>query len=255
MRYWTMILMAGFFLLSFMPVFTLYQPVDLAGQLSAPSLQHPMGTDELGRDVFTRVVRGFGLSVRVSIAAWLAALGLGLLAGSLAGYFFNSVFDRLTSWMISLAYMLPFMLFLIALLGVVGPGLENAYLVLVLLAWVPSARQSRVAVIGLRDSGPVTAGRSFGYDPTRMVFYILWPQVFRPVFIASLAVLPEIIALDAGLSFLGLGAQPPTPTLGKMIADGLPYLELAPWMAVFPTAVLVGICLITRFILKRTLAV
>jgi peptide/nickel transport system permease protein len=239
-------------ILSFLPVGSRYQTVDLTSVLQRPSSVHVMGTDELGRDVCRRIAEGTALTVRISLLAWCAAFVLGLLLGTMAGYFSGKAVDLVISWFISLAYMTPFMVFLISLLGIIGPGLGNAYLILVLLAWAAPARQTRVAVKNLKHERSLLAGRSFGFTWRQTYQYVVFPQVFKPALIASLASLPEILALDAGLSFLGLGAQPPTPTLGKMIADGIGYIQIAWWMALFPAVVLVIVCLFFRSMICRT---
>jgi len=216
--------------------------------LESPSGAYWMGTDELGRDVFSRILRGTSLSLGLSLLAWMTALIGGMVVGTVAGYYAGSVTDRLLSWIIALAYATPFVILLVGLLGVIGPGLGNAYLVLALFAWVAPARQTRAAVRNIRDAQFVVAARSFGYPPGRLFRRIIMPAVYRPALAASLAILPEIVALDAGLSFFGLGAQPPTPSLGKMIVDGVNYLSIAWWMTLFPLAVLATICLVIRLI-------
>ncbi|MBN2001562.1 ABC transporter permease, partial [candidate division KSB1 bacterium] len=112
MRLLYLTIILGLFVVTFLPVTTAFQSVDLDNSLLPPSIKHPMGTDELGREIYSRVLRGLGLSLRVSIAAWFAALVLGLFIGSLAGYFVNGWFDKTVNWVISLAYILPFMFFL-----------------------------------------------------------------------------------------------------------------------------------------------
>lgn len=222
--------------------------VDLNAALKGPSLVNLMGTDELGRDVFERALFGASLSLRYSIVAWIVALALGLLIGTAAGYYSPSPIDKIATWTISLAYLTPFMVFLVALLSILGPGLANAYAILVIIAWAASARQTRVAVRELRRAPFVVASRSFGFSSRELFANVIIPTVFRPALIASIAALPEIIALDAGLSFFGLGAQPPIPSLGKMIADGLNYLSIAWWMSAFPILALALLCLVIRFI-------
>lgn len=224
--------------------------VDLQVRLLPPTAEHWMGTDALGRDVLARTVAGTSLSLRVSVAAWLAALGLGLLLGAMAGYYANTPFDWIVSWLIALAYVTPFLILLVGLLGVIGPGLTNAYLVLILFAWAAPARQTRVAVRTLRQAPFVTAARSFGFTPLRMFRDVVLPSAARPAVIASIALLPEILALDAALSFFGLGVQPPTPSLGKLIADGIQFGAGAWWLSLFPVSVLAIVCLALRFLVS-----
>jgi len=222
--------------------------VVLEAALQPPSPSHWMGTDELGRDIFARALRGTSLSLILSLLAWATALIVGLILGTVAGYFASSPVDRVISWLIALAYVTPLVIMLVGLLSVIGPGLANAYIVLTLFAWVAPARQTRASVKNLRAAQHVVAARSFGFSSNRIFQFVIIPQIYKPVLIASLAILPEIIALDAGLSFFGLGAQPPIPTLGKMIVDGVGYLSVAWWMSLFPILILSIICLGVRFL-------
>jgi len=214
-------------------------------------LESIAGTDELGRSIFRRTVQGASLSLWLSLLAWVVSLVTGLVLGSLAGYYMRGSIDLFISALITYAYATPFIIFLIALLGLIGPGLVNAYLILVLFAWAAPARHARAIVAGIKDAGYLKAANSFGYTPVQILRYVVIPQVFSPVAIASLAILPEIIALDAVLAFFGLGVQPPVPSLGKMIVDGVNYLSSAWWMAFFPVATLLLICLIARTIVYQ----
>ncbi|OPZ71586.1 MAG: Dipeptide transport system permease protein DppC [bacterium ADurb.Bin478] len=241
----SVLLLATIGLLWLVPV---HHDVQLDQRLQPPSASHWMGTDDLGRDLAARVTAGCRLSLSISLLAWAACLGLGLMAGGLAGYWADHWIGKLIDLQISITYIIPFTVFLITLLALFGPGLAPAYLILVLLAWAAPARQTRAAVLQLKSSRAVTAAWSFGYPPTRVIRQVMLPQLFRPVLISSLAVLPEIIALDAGLSFLGLGAPPPTPTLGKLINDGISYYSIAWWMPLFPVLALMVICWAVRFL-------
>jgi peptide/nickel transport system permease protein len=220
--------------------------IDLDQRLLAPGPGHWLGTDAVGRDLLTRIVSGASLSLRISLAAWLAALLIGLVAGALAGYYAGTPLDWLVSWLIALAYATPFLILLLGLLAVIGPGLVNAYLILVAFAWAAPARQTRVSVRVLRGASFLTACRAFGYPVRALLRYAILPSVARPTVVASLAILPEIIALDAALSFFGLGAQPPTPSLGRLVADGVHYGASAWWLGVYPVIILATLCLLLR---------
>ena len=225
--------------------------IDFSKRFLAPGLSHLGGTDELGRDVLHRTLQGASLSLWLAIIAWVVSLMVGLTAGAISGYFSGSFIDLTISSLITYAYATPFIIFLIALLGLTGPGLVNAYLILVLFAWAPPARHARAIVAGLKETSYVKAAQSYGFSSKQLIHYVILPRVFKPVVIASLAVLPEIIALDAVISFFGLGVQPPVPSLGKMIVDGINYLSTAWWMTFFPVAVLFLICLLIRYIVNR----
>lgn len=145
-------------------------------------------------------------------------------------------------------YTTPFFVVLVGVVGAMGPGLFNAYVVLALVIWAAPARHTNSIVSSVRHSTFVVAARSFGYAPVKVLRYAILPEVYRPVLAASLAVLPEVLALDAALSFFGLGVPPPTPTLGRMIVEGISYLSVAWWMSVSPVLMLAVLCLTTRVV-------
>lgn len=224
---------------------------DLARSLQPPSRTNWMGTDELGRDVAMRTVRASAQSLSLATAAWATAVVIGLLLGGYAGYARTSVGAAAVRAYIAIVYTTPFFLILVALVGALGPGLANVYIVVAMLIWVVPARQTAAVVAQIRQSTFVIAARSFGFSPGQIVRYVLMPEVYRPVVIASLAVLPEIMAIDAALSFFGLGAPPPTPTIGRMLLEGTNYLTVAWWVSVFPLLAIVAMCLGIRLVSQR----
>lgn len=213
-----------------------------------PSRLHWMGTDELGRDVAARTLRAAALSLGASTLAWLGAVAAGLALGGYAAYEPKAWGSTLVRGFIAVFYTTPFFLVLVGVVGALGPGLFNVYLVLALVAWAAPARQTAAVVGRLRQATFVVAARSFGYRPAHVLRYALLPEVARPVIVAALAVLPEILALDAALAFFGLGAPPPTPTIGRMVLEGVNYLSVAWWMSTCPVAMLVSLCLAVRVI-------
>lgn len=222
--------------------------VSLENAFKYPDFKNIFGTDELGRDIFMRTLSGSSLSLRISIIAWVGSIIIGLTLGSLAGYYPKTFLDKFISFLINYAYATPFIIFLICLLGAIGPGLSNAYLILLLFAWAAPARQARVMVREIRDAKFILAAKSYGYNKKPLLFFVIIPYIHKPILIASLATLPEIIALDAGLSFFGLGVQPPSPSIGKMISDGLTYLSYSSWIVLLPTLFLLVICIIIRYL-------
>lgn len=214
--------------------------------LEPPSSLHWMGTDQLGRDVAARTLRAGALSLGASALAWLGAVVLGLALGSYAAYQPRSWCSSAVRGFVAVFYTTPFFVVLVGVVGALGPGLWNAYLVLALVAWAAPARHTASIVSPLRQASFVVATQSFGYGPGRVLRYAILPRAYRPVVAASLAVLPEILALDAALSFFGLGARPPTPTIGRMVVEGVSYLSVAWWMVVSPVAILAALCLATR---------
>ena len=199
---------------------------------------HPWGTDELGRDVLSRVIHGLSATLLVSVVALVTALGIGAVVGGLAGYFAGRSIDTAVNWLIDLILSLPFLLVMAAILSVTSPGLGNAYTVLAGIMWVHPARIVRAEVARRRNLGYILAARALGVTELRIFFRKLLPSAVRPAVLLSVSYLPEIVALEAGLSFVGLGAQPPEPGLGKMIFDGLPYVHSAWWLTVCPAITL-----------------
>ena len=215
-----------------------------AGLLPPGSAGHPWGTDELGRDILSRVIHGLSTTLRVSVVALLTALVIGAVAGGVAGYFAGGIVDTAVNWIIDLILSLPFLLVMAAILSITSPGLGNAYAVLAAIMWVHPARIVRTEVARRRKLGYVLAARTLGVTELRIFFRKLLPSAVRPAVLLSISYLPEIVALEAGLSFVGLGAQPPEPGLGKMIFDGLPYVYSAWWLPVFPAITLFIVVLV-----------
>ncbi|NQU63956.1 MAG: ABC transporter permease [SAR324 cluster bacterium] len=203
-----------------------------------PDSSQLFGTDSLGRDLFARTVYALGLSLKVSMSAFLTALTLAIGLGGIAGYFHGRLADHLISWLIALIYTVPFILIVAAVFAVFEPGLEKAYLAIGCLAWAAPARLVRAEVIQYRTSLFVTAERAFGFSEFQILFHSIIPLSFPPALISLLYFIPELISVEVGLSFFGFGAQPPEPSLGRLIYDGLSQFYSAWWMSLLPSAVL-----------------
>lgn len=212
--------------------------VDLASRLDAPSASHWLGTDELGRDVLSRVVRGTALTISIAVGALVTSLAVGVLLGAVAGYYYKKWPDRLISWVGDFLMSVPFLVVIVAVLSVTGPGLAKAYLVLAAIIWVGPARIVRSEVIRTLPLAYVSAERVIGTPEWRILLVTVMPACLDSAVLFAISYLPEIVALEAGLSFLGLGVQPPDPSLGKMIFDGVGYLGVAWWLALFPAGAL-----------------
>ena len=212
--------------------------INLDTKLMSPSLQHLWGTDELGRDILSRVLNGFSTTIRVSIFALLASLVIGICLGGIAGYLYGTWVDWIFNWSVSLIFSLPFLLIMASIMSITGTGIVNAYIILSLIMWVGPARITRAEVIKTKSLGYVVTARAYGYPGWRILLLTIMPATVESAFTFSISYLPEIIGLEAGLAFLGLGIQPPYPGLGKMIFDGLNYIYSAWWMAFFPAMTL-----------------
>lgn len=234
------------FISIFLPYFSPRDPleINLDNKLMHPSLQYFWGTDELGRDVFSRVLHGFSTTICVSIVALVSSLVIGICLGGVAGYLYNTWVDWIFNWIVSLIFSLPFLLVMSSIMSIIKPGIGNAYMILTCVMWVGPARITRAEVIKTRNLGYVLTAKAFGYQEWRILLLTIMPATVESAFTFSISYLPEIIGLEAGLSFLGLGVQPPYPGLGKMIFDGLNYIYSAWWLALFPAVALFLIVMI-----------
>lgn len=194
---------------------------------------HPLGTDALGRDILARLFYGARVSLLVGIVSVFISGTLGVTLGLLTGYFggwFDDVLMRIAD--VQLAF--PFILLMLAVLAVIGPGLRNLIIVLGVTGWVTYARVVRGQVLSLREKEFIEAARSIGVKNGRIIFRHIMPNLLGPVIvIASFAVASTIIS-EASLSFLGLGVKPTTPTWGMMLSEGREYVRNAWWLTTLP---------------------
>jgi peptide/nickel transport system permease protein len=212
-----------------------YDPADqvLAERLARPSLSHPFGLDELGRDVLSRVLAGARISLLVGLSVVAASAGIGMLFGSAAGYYGGWI-DDVISRLVDILMAFPGILLAIALVAVLGPSLTNVVIALASIGWVGYARLVRGQVLRAREFEFVQAARALGAGVPRLIGRHLLPTVLAAVVVqASLGMAGAIIS-EASLSFLGLGVQPPTASWGTMLAGGRAHLLDAPHLTVFP---------------------
>lgn len=233
----------GLGIISFFIIVSLLAPVvrpydasrdrNLRARLSPPSAEHWFGTDELGRDLFTRVWHGGRISLRVGLLAVVMALTVGTTLGLTAG-FFGGWFDTLVVWLVDILLAFPGILLAIAIVATLGPSLTNA-LVAISITQIPVyVRITRVVTLALRETEYVQAARALGSSPRRIIFAHILPNGLSPL-VVQLTLSVGVAILDvAALGFLGLGAQPPDPEWGVMIRDGFRQFLRAPWMSIFP---------------------
>jgi peptide/nickel transport system permease protein len=221
------------------PLLTPYQPdqIRMEDALEPPSRAHPMGTDVFGRDVLTRLLYGARFSLQVSVLSRLIAIAIGTFLGLLAGYFggcLESAVMRMAD--ITLAY--PGLLLLIAVVAAVGPSMAALFIALGIVGWAGVARLVRAQVLSLKEREFVLAVRSLGMSHVRVMARHLLPNVVNPLIVVFSMGLGAAIMAESSMSFLGLGAQPPTASWGNMISGGLDYLRVAPWLSLSPGVVI-----------------
>lgn len=212
-----------------------YRPIaqDLTGVLAAPNARHWLGTDELGRDVLSRLLYGATISLQVGIAAVLIASVPGVILGTYVGYR-RGLVDNVVMRVLDGVMAFPALILALTIVAVLGSNIFNVMLAIAVTSFPHYARLVRGQVLAVREYDYVLAVRSVGARDGRIIFRHIMPNVISPVLVqASLGVGFAIMA-EAGLSFLGLGIQPPTPTWGSMIQVGFQYLETAPWLVMAP---------------------
>lgn len=194
---------------------------------------HLLGTDQLGRDVLSRLIVGIRISLLVGFGVTAIALGIGTLAGAIAG-FYRGWIDTLISGVVELTWGFPLILIAVILTGAMGPGLWPVVLAVGLINWAGFARIVRGEVLSLREREFVGAARAVGVGDGRMLMRHILPNVIAPALVMASYYVALAILVEAGLSFIGMGAQPPTPSLGSMIADGRNYMLLDHWVSTIP---------------------
>lgn len=222
------------------PVLAPEDPLKPAGpRLEAPSDAHPLGLDELGRDVLSRIVWGARVSLRVGFSVVLLASVIGVTLGAISGYF-GGIVDVLIMRLCDILLAFPGILLAIALVAVLGPSLNNVILALSIIGWVGYARLVRGQVLKVREMEFVTAARAMGARSPRVIALHVLPNVMNPVIVMATLGLAGAILAEAALSFLGLGVQPPTPSWGAMLTYGRQYLGLANHLTIFPGAAIMA---------------
>jgi peptide/nickel transport system permease protein len=222
---------------AFGPALAPYDPnqVDVLGRLQPPSGAHPFGTDELGRDVLSRVLVAARLSLVVGAVAVGIALTVGVVLGLVAGFYGRWV-DDVTMRMMDVLFAFPAILLAIAILAVLGPGVTNAMIAIGIVYTPIFARITRASVLSVREEVYVRAARSLGVGDVRLLRLHVLPNVSAPIIVQTSLSLAFAILSEAALSFLGLGIQPPDPSWGRMLFEARGFVQQAWWMGVFPGA-------------------
>ena len=209
--------------------------VDVVGRLQAPSVRHPFGTDELGRDVLSRVL----VAARISLLVGLVSVGIALTAGVVLGLvagFYGRWIDDVVMRLMDVLFAFPAILLAIAILAVLGPGVTNVMIAIGVVYTPIFARITRASVLSVREEVYVRAARSLGVGDLRLLRLHVLPNVLAPIIVQTSLSLAFAILSEAALSFLGLGVQPPDPSWGRMLLEGRGFVQQAWWTGVFPGA-------------------
>jgi len=219
----------------FAPLLAPYDPIARIKTDSslAPSGVHLFGTDLLGRDIFSRVIFGSRISIEVGIIAVGISVIIGLFFGALSGYFGN-IPDTIIMRIADIFFAFPYILGAIAIMTVLGPGVINIFIAIGILGWASFARIFRGSILTIKNKEYIEAARALGASNYRIITKHIFPNAFAPIIVYATMNVGTAIIVEAALSFLGLGVQPPTAAWGKMLAESLDYIDIAPWMMVFP---------------------
>ncbi len=229
------ILLASVVIATFPAVFAPYDPLlmDYVNLLAPPSAAHPFGTDNFGRDVLSRVIHAYTIDMQIALFATLFPFIFGTIVGAIVGYVggvTESIFGRVVDAVITF----PFLVLVIAIVSVLGPGLINMYIAIGVVGWVFYARIIAAEVKVQKRLDYADAGRAMGYTHTRIVFRHLLPNAITPAVVYWMTDMALAILLGSSLGYLGLGAQPPAAEWGVQIADGKNFMATAWWISVFP---------------------
>jgi len=222
--------------------------IDLAARLQSPSAHHLFGTDELGRDIFSRILYGARIAFIVGTSVVAGSLLLGTLVGSLAGYYGGRL-DRFINVIVMNAFLsFPGILLAIAFVAFLGPGLSNLILALVIGGWVGYARLVRAQVLAAREREYVEASRALGASDWRILVRHILPNIMQPVIVQAAIGMAGAILAEGTMSFLGLGVPPPVPSWGAMLNDGRSHLFDSPHVILFPAAAVMLAVLAFNFV-------
>lgn len=239
------ILVFGLFAIAvFAPLFSPYNPnfINMNEVLRPPSGGHLLGTDDLGRDVLSRMIYGTRISLSIGFIAVAIATIIGIILGSIAGYYgrlIDSVIMRFVDIMLSV----PTFFLLLTVLAIVGPSIWIVMLVIGVTGWMSIARLVRAEFLTLKEREFVLAARSIGASDARIIFRHILPNAMAPVYVSFILGVAGAILMESGLSFLGFGVQPPAPSWGNILTAGREYMEVAWWLILFPGIAIFITCL------------
>jgi len=207
--------------------------IDILKILSPPSAEHPLGTDELGRDVLSRMVHGARISMEVGFVATGIATGIGLVIGLLAGFYGRWV-DAVLMRFVDVMLCFPSFFLILAVIAFLGPSILNIMAVIGFTSWMGAARLVRAETLSLKERDFVAAAKAQGAGNLRIIFRHILPNSLAPILVWATLGVAGAILVESSLSFLGIGVQPPTPSWGNMLTAGKDNIEFAWWLSVYP---------------------
>lgn len=237
------------FLALFGSYITPYDPFEIKVDeiLQPPSLEHPLGTDLLGRDLLSRMIYGAKISLQVSLVAVGLSLLIGIFLGALAGYF-GGVIDQIISRFIDIVLCFPTIFLILAVIAYLEPSIITIMMVIGLTSWMGVARLVRAEFLSLKEREFVLAAKLYGASSLRIIFKHLLPNALPPILVSASLGMGQAILIESALSFLGIGVQPPTPSWGNLLIEGKEAMEVAWWLSFFPgLAILITVFAFTLF--------
>jgi peptide/nickel transport system permease protein len=217
------------------PVFSPYDPnqIDVTNILRAPGNGHLLGTDPLGRDVLSRMLWGSRISLMVGFVSVGISLAIGVVLGALSGYY-GGWFDDVVMRFVDIMLSVPTLFLILAIIAVVGPSIFIVMLIIGITSWPGLTRLVRGEFLSLKESDYISAARALGAGDFRIIFRHILPNALSPVYVSAILRVAGAILTESGLSLLGLGVQPPTPSWGNILSAGKDNIEIAWWLSVFP---------------------
>lgn len=219
----------------FAPLIAPYKPtaINVYNVLSPPSLAHPFGTDELGRDVLSRMIWGSRVSLTVGFVAVGIAITIGMVLGAFAGYYGGKI-DAVLMRFVDIMLAFPTFFLILAVIAILGQSITYIMIVIGVTGWMDVARLVRAEFLSLKERDFVSAARAVGADDRRIIFRHIIPNALSPVFVAATFGIAGAILTESGLSFLGLGVVPPDPSWGNILTAGKENITVAWWLSLFP---------------------
>jgi peptide/nickel transport system permease protein len=236
---WPLALLLVLLLGGFWPGLPDPDAVDLPARLQAPGAAHWLGTDQLGRDLLSRLLHGSRMTLALALAAVLLGGTLGTVLGVVSGYA-GGVWDRILMRITDMQMALPTLLLALVIVAALGPSVGNLIIILAITGWTRYARILRGQTLALREREFILSAHAIGAGPLRIMLHHLLPNLISPLLVLATLELARVILIEAALSYLGLGVQPPTASWGRMLAEGEIYLSTAWWVVTFPGLAIVA---------------